>query len=620
VKAPDGYPVHNLNTGLNYTTIQEAIDAPVTSDGNTIFVEKGVYIENVTVDKSISLIGEDRNSTIIDGNYSAPIVMNMKANNVTVSGFTIQNGKPPPTWRDDSYGIYISSSYNNISRNIVANNTIAIGLYSSNSSTISENTVESPYYWGIYMFFCNDNNVTGNTIASSNIGIALDGDYSFISQGNVISYNTIWSNVTAIWLHMSAHNEFLENTALDCSYCGVDASYSPSNTFANNTISTVKADAFSGFYMSSYCENNIVDSNIISGFGTAGILITDYNTTVIRNDFINNTNGILLGGSGSTISGNTVSNNDFGLAFQAGGSDNIISNNMFSSNDWGMKLNGGGCMVYGNRVVSNYNVGISIEASDMILRNNTVADNKYNFGVIGTNYLNDVDVSNIVDGRPIYYWVNKDHLDVPINAGYLALINSTDITIRGLNIGSNIQGILLVQTRNSSITFSNLNHNMIGLQFEQFSLNNSVSENTIANNTVGIRVSLSAYNLIFHNNFIDNENSSVIDAKLIDPPNSWDDGYPSGGNYWSDYQTRYPSATDANSGPYQNIPGSDGIWDAPYVIDGSNRDNYPIVPEFSSLLILPLFMIISLLFLIILHKYRRKALKAEDRWLISSNY
>jgi len=54
--------------------------------------------------------------------------------------------------------------------------------------------------------------------------------------------------------------------------------------------------------------------------------------------------------------------------------------------------------------------------------------------------------------------------------------------------------------------------------------------------------------------------------------NFWDDGYPSGGNYWSDYK-----GTDLYSGPYQNETGSDGIGDTPYVIYGDNVDHYPLM-------------------------------------------
>jgi hypothetical protein len=54
--------------------------------------------------------------------------------------------------------------------------------------------------------------------------------------------------------------------------------------------------------------------------------------------------------------------------------------------------------------------------------------------------------------------------------------------------------------------------------------------------------------------------------------NTWDNGYPSGGNYWSDY-----TGSDAKSGPNQDQSGSDGIGDTPRVIDFYNKDNYPLM-------------------------------------------
>jgi hypothetical protein len=50
--------------------------------------------------------------------------------------------------------------------------------------------------------------------------------------------------------------------------------------------------------------------------------------------------------------------------------------------------------------------------------------------------------------------------------------------------------------------------------------------------------------------------------------NTWDDGYPAGGNYWSDYVTRYPSASEIDAS---------GLWDTPYVINENNQDNYPLM-------------------------------------------
>ena len=63
IKASNGFPVHNLSTGLNYTSIQAAINALETLDGHVIFVEKGTYFEHVTVDKSLTLLSHNGRKT-----------------------------------------------------------------------------------------------------------------------------------------------------------------------------------------------------------------------------------------------------------------------------------------------------------------------------------------------------------------------------------------------------------------------------------------------------------------------------------------------------------------------------------------------------------------------------
>jgi nitrous oxidase accessory protein NosD len=85
-------------------------------------------------------------------------------------------------------------------------------------------------------------------------------------------------------------------------------------------------------------------------------------------------------------------------------------------------------------------------------------------------------------------------------------------------------------------------------------------------------------NRFYHNNLIENtvqvdatENYGVID----NGPNSWDDGYPSGGNYWSSI-----NGSDMYYGPYQNLTGPDGVNDIPYSINESNIDHYPLINPF----------------------------------------
>jgi parallel beta-helix repeat protein len=98
-------------------------------------------------------------------------------------------------------------------------------------------------------------------------------------------------------------------------------------------------------------------------------------------------------------------------------------------------------------------------------------------------------------------------------------------------------------------------------------VNNTIFRNNIAKNYYG--VSQSTGNIIYHNNFINNTQQVLLPESFN---TAWDDGYPSGGNYWSDYV-----GVDVKSGPGQDLPGSDGIGDTPYIIDADNRDRYPLM-------------------------------------------
>jgi parallel beta-helix repeat protein len=104
--------------------------------------------------------------------------------------------------------------------------------------------------------------------------------------------------------------------------------------------------------------------------------------------------------------------------------------------------------------------------------------------------------------------------------------------------------------------------------------NNSLfSENEIKNNSLGIMLELSYHNKFHRNNLINNTQQ----VYATDSANYWDDGYPSGGNYWSDY-----AGSDLYGGPFQNETGSDGLGDVPYFMDDCNQDNYPIMSPMQS--------------------------------------
>jgi parallel beta-helix repeat protein len=286
-----------------------------------------------------------------------------------------------------------------------------------------------------------------------------------------------------------------------------------------------------------------------------------------------------------------------GLQIIASNGSHVL-NNDFTHNggsaiwlDWSTENN-----ISGNFVTAN-NAGVIITASSVIMKNNSISGNNYNFGVDGgqlSHFIIDVDTSNTVNNKPIYYWVNKQDMEVPFDAGYVAVINSTSITVKNLTLTNNYEGILSCFTSNLTIQnvslfydnygivlFKSSNNNITSCNTEtgyygislQDSSNNSIAISRIVNNRYGINLVRSSDNQIYHNNFLNNIKQADTDAESI---NAWDDGYPNGGNYWSDYK-----GVDLNSGPYQNITGSDEIGDTPYPINADNKDNYPLMEPWS---------------------------------------
>lgn len=109
-----------------------------------------------------------------------------------------------------------------------------------------------------------------------------------------------------------------------------------------------------------------------------------------------------------------------------------------------------------------------------------------------------------------------------------------------------------------------------------YSGNNTVFGNTAVMNRYGIRVDYSSDNTIYHNNLIDNGlGQAYVTAGYA---NVWDDGYPSGGNYWSDYID-----FDSYKGLSQDEIGSDGVWDHPYAVGEGNLDRYPLTKPYGGL-------------------------------------
>jgi len=162
----------NVGQGQTYTTVQSAIDAA--SPGDVILVNEGTYIENLVIKKNgISILGKNKEKTVIDGKKTGSGIRIDGSNNVVISGLTVTNSGG--SGKEDA-GISIYSANNNkIANVILVNNVVGISIYSkSNSNIISGNDIKSNSNNGIFIYDSNDNRIDNNNIQNNKFGIYAD--------------------------------------------------------------------------------------------------------------------------------------------------------------------------------------------------------------------------------------------------------------------------------------------------------------------------------------------------------------------------------------------------------------------------------------------------------------
>ena len=548
---------------------------------------------------------------------------------------------------NNSYGIYIEDNgpswsrvyprNNSFINNIASNNEFGIRLRNCMNSLFIDNIITDNEWYGIRWYYSIDNILTGNIMSGNRYNFYLYGDSDAHFNNDIDTSNLV--NGRPIYYIQNAENQVYDSSTnagtfycIDCHNVIIKDLTLSKNEYGvylwkttNSKIENVNVGSNGVGIRLEYSDNNtIINNNAHSNYYMGIFLRNSNNNILISNTANSNHQGIILSSSNS----NTLKYNNASLNFISGISldnawYNTLTNNSANLNgnkSWEYSLYGAeespdGIYLWSssNNILANNNVldnvcfGIKLHGSENnTLTNNVASGNRYNFAVdeyddIGL--INNIDTSNLVNGRPVYYIENAENqvYDSSTNAGMFYCINCHNVSIKDLILSENYPGVYFWKTNNSRVENVSVLNNTYGIQLRYsnhnifinnnisnnregngmdilYSNNNSFINNIFFNNRGVVSIGISNNNKIYHNNFLNSTNKPSIYQST---GNLFDNGYPSGGNYWSDY-----TGIDEKKGQGQNQSGSDGIGDSPYTFTGS-QDRYPFMNESGWLTLAP---------------------------------
>ncbi len=385
-------------------------------------------------------------------------------------------------------------------------------------------------------------------VGNTTVYFVLKSNYVHSASGKPVDY--YWD--AGVYLHKVRNALIDGNTALNNGRKGIYiSSSSSSNTVINNTASG------SSFGIEIRSSGNKIINNTVYG-NTKGIAIGSSNNVLSDNTAYSNRRGIAIGGSGHTITNNTILNNGKGIWLWFS-NNNIISNNTVSNNyEEGIRLFVSHGNIVKDNIISNSRMALFLWGSNNNeLSNNTVSgcglavllrdtDNNYlskntlsnnNNGIVlfySTNQTltgntmennglfiegntlqrwntHEIDTSNTVNGKPVYYWKDRTGDTVPADAGQVILVNCNHITVSDFNINNAGAGVQLGYSDNNYITNNTLTHHGYDAVYLYRSHNNYIADNTLSNNGwMGLFLWRSNGNTVLRNTVSNNGDHGIL--------------------------------------------------------------------------------------------------------------
>jgi len=535
--------------------------------------------ENCVINKNVFL---DSNS-IVGAEFSKNItIYNNSFSNISGYGVCVYDSTNlrlfNNTFQDNSNAIYIkrtnitnvlNNSFNNseislttsiceIKDNSMQN--VRIRIEECSNSTIEKNTFRDGISKNaIEIHYDNYNLTISNNIFNNYTHDGIASYYSGNKNITIFGNNISDCNRYGIIFYLPNRNiEIFKNTIWNIYYSGIVIHYSEKASIKDNSISNSTSTGY-GIYLTE-SKNASIEGNVVRDCYT-GISLDDRveNCTIISNNVSNSEYIGLEVDNGKYIKmiNNLIFNStSYGLEFNDGNSPIIDGNTINGSGSHGMDLkyisNG---IVCNNTVEKTDSCGMYIyEVKDSTFLNNSVTQCD-NTGII----VRDNSESNIFSRNIIKN--NSEH-GMHISSSYNEIINNTICH-------NDADGIHLKSCNNTTVIDNLILENgQNGLIFETLKDSDFI-RNRVEKNAVGIAFSGTGSdgNTIYHNNFVEN----TAQYSGISGVNTWSNGYPSGGNYWSDYDLNNGSAVDLNN---------DGIADSPYNFTTSIGDPYPLMKPY----------------------------------------
>jgi parallel beta-helix repeat protein len=284
-------------------------------------------------------------------------------------------------------------------------------------------------------------------------------------------------------------------------------------------IGIVKAESITSIYIRA--DGSVEGTDKIQRDGNVYTFTDDlFDSIVVEKDDVvidgagyqlqgNNTEyGIKLERGGVIIKNMNISNFEYGIYVYLTSHNNIIIDNNVTGNSRGIYVRGTDNNTLTGNYVTDNGDGIYLSGTDNVLKNNQMKDNNYNFGIIPQPHHNDIDTSNTVDGKPIYYWANQHDRNVPLDAGCVILINCTKINAQNLTLTNNKEGIILINTKNSEIKNCTLSNNKSGTRI-RISSNVNITQNILTENGEGVTVWESTDILVNENQITNNTERGI---------------------------------------------------------------------------------------------------------------